>query len=55
MSIAGTRTARHQRIVEILGRTEVRSQTELLDLLARDGVEVTLATLSRELVELCAV
>ena len=55
MSIAATRTARHQRIVEILGRTEVRSQTELLDLLAQDGVEVTQATLSRDLVELGAV
>ena len=33
----------------------MRSQTELLDLLARDGVEVTQATLSRDLVELGAV
>ena len=32
--IATTRTARQQRIVDILGRTEVRSQTQLLDLLA---------------------
>ena len=55
MSIATTRTARQQRIVEILGRTEVGSQTELLDLLAADGIEVTQATLSRDLVELGAV
>ena len=51
MSVAATRTARQQRIVDILGRTEVRSQTELLDLLARDGIEVTQATLSRDLGE----
>jgi transcriptional regulator of arginine metabolism len=55
MSIAATRTARQQRIVEILTRTEVRSQPELLDLLARDGIAVTQATLSRDLVEVGAV
>jgi transcriptional regulator of arginine metabolism len=53
--IATTRTARQQRIVDILGRTEVRSQTQLLDLLAQDGIEVTQATLSRDLVEVGAV
>ena len=31
MTVAHSRTARHARIVEILGRTSVRSQTELLD------------------------
>jgi transcriptional regulator of arginine metabolism len=55
VSVAPTRTARHQRIVDILGRTEVRSQTQLLDLLATDGIEVTQATLSRDLVEVGAV
>ena len=55
MSIAATPTARQQRIVEILGRAEVRSQPELMDLLAADGIEVTQATLSRDLVEVGAV
>jgi transcriptional regulator of arginine metabolism len=55
MSIAASRTARQQRIVAILGRTGVRSQNELLDLLADDGIEVTQATLSRDLLEIGAV
>jgi transcriptional regulator of arginine metabolism len=49
-----TKTARHQRIVALLGRRAVHSQTELADLLAGDGVTVTQATLSRDLVELGA-
>jgi transcriptional regulator of arginine metabolism len=53
--IALTKTARHQRIVDLLSRTAVHSQPELADLLRRDGVEVTQATLSRDLVELHAV
>jgi transcriptional regulator of arginine metabolism len=53
--IAHTRAARHQRIVDILGRNNVRSQGELLEHLALDGLEVTQATLSRDLVELGAV
>ncbi|WP_270887826.1 arginine repressor [Pedococcus sp. 5OH_020] len=55
MSLAATRTGRQQRIVEILARTDVRSQGELLDLLAADGIEVTQATLSRDLLDLGAV
>ncbi len=55
MTVALSRTARHQRIVDILTRTAVRSQAELLLLLAQDGHEVTQATLSRDLVELGAV
>jgi transcriptional regulator of arginine metabolism len=54
-SIATTKIARHGRIVEILRRTPVRSQAELGHLLAVDGVEVTQATLSRDLVEIGAV
>ncbi|HEX6246871.1 MAG TPA: arginine repressor [Nocardioidaceae bacterium] len=50
-----TKNARQQRIVELLGRHQVRSQTELAELLARSGVSVTQATLSRDLVELDAV
>lgn len=55
MTVAQSRTARHACIVEILSRTVVRSQGELLALLARDGHEVTQATLSRDLVEIGAV
>jgi transcriptional regulator of arginine metabolism len=50
-----TKNSRHQLIVELLGTHEVRSQPELLDLLAERGVQVTQATLSRDLVELDAV
>jgi transcriptional regulator of arginine metabolism len=53
--IPDTKNARQQRIVELLATTEVRSQTELADLLHRAGVTVTQATLSRDLVELDAV
>ncbi|SDQ51782.1 arginine repressor [Quadrisphaera sp. DSM 44207] len=55
MSIPATRAARHARITDLLGRTAVRSQAELADLLAADGLAVTQATLSRDLVELGAV
>lgn len=50
-----TKTARRQRIIELLGRHHVHSQTELAELLAESGVTVTQATLSRDLVELEAV
>ncbi|MFL6099127.1 MAG: arginine repressor [Actinomycetales bacterium] len=50
-----TKPARHQRIADLLGREAVHSQPELAQLLARDGVEVTQATLSRDLDELGAV
>ena len=57
MTAAGTvsRAARHARIGEILRRRAVRSQTELADALAREGIEVAVATLSRDLDELGAV
>ena len=55
MTLAQSRTARHRRIVELLDNVAVRSQAELLTLLAEDGVDVTQATLSRDLVELGAV
>jgi len=54
MTVSTSRAARQQRIVEILGSTPVRSQTELLDHLASDGIEVTQATLSRDLVDVGA-
>jgi transcriptional regulator of arginine metabolism len=50
-----TRAGRHARIVELIRDRAVRSQTELAELLAGDGVQVTQATLSRDLEELGAV
>ena len=50
-----TKNARHQCIVELVSRHEVRSQGELADLLADNGLHVTQATLSRDLVELDAI
>ncbi|CAN5438720.1 arginine repressor [soil metagenome] len=49
-----TKSARHQRIIELVTHHEVHSQTELADLLAGEGLRVTQATLSRDLVELDA-
>ncbi|MDT7538568.1 MAG: transcriptional regulator of arginine metabolism [Actinomycetota bacterium] len=50
-----TKAARQARIVELLEASPVSSQTELGRLLAASGVEVTQATLSRDLDELGAV
>jgi transcriptional regulator of arginine metabolism len=50
-----TKGARQQRIIELLESGQVRSQTELADRLTADGLSVTQATLSRDLVELDAV
>ena len=49
-----TRNARHARIAALVQRQPVRSQTELAALLAAEGVQVTQATLSRDLEELGA-
>jgi len=50
-----TRVARQARIVELVAAMGVRSQTELAKLLAGEGIDVTQATLSRDLDELGAV
>ena len=50
-----TKAARHARIIALLEQHEVRSQTELADLLAAEGLVATQATLSRDLVEIGAV
>jgi transcriptional regulator of arginine metabolism len=50
-----TRSARHARIVELISAGPVTSQTQLARLLAESGVDVTQATLSRDLEELGAV
>jgi len=52
---AATKIARHRRIVELLRLNQVRSQVELAHLLTAEGLAVTQATLSRDLVELSAV
>ena len=51
----GSRPARQARIVALVSAREVASQAELAALLAAEGVEVTQATLSRDLDELGAV
>ena len=52
---ATTRAGRQARIVAILTAGPVHSQSELATLLADEGIEVTQATLSRDLEELGAV
>jgi transcriptional regulator of arginine metabolism len=54
-SAASTRAARQARIVELVSSMAIRSQTELAKLLAAEGIDVTQATLSRDLDELGAV
>lgn len=53
-SVPATKAARHARIVQLLGREQIHSQAELARALARDGLHVTQATLSRDLIELRA-
>jgi transcriptional regulator of arginine metabolism len=55
MTTALTRSARQARIAEVIAARPVTSQTQLVALLAEDGIEVTQATLSRDLEELGAV
>lgn len=50
-----TKASRRRRILDLLAHQPVRSQTELVRLLADMGVVVTQATLSRDLEELGAV
>lgn len=50
-----TKNARHQLVIDLLSQRQVHSQGELADLLAAEGVHVTQATLSRDLLELDAV
>ncbi len=55
MTVPRTKAARQARIVEILKNEPIRSQNELRAVLAAEGVDVTQATLSRDLDELAAV
>src|ERR1700752_193905 len=50
-----TRAGRQARVVAILSSAPVRSQSELATMLADEGIDVTQATLSRDLEELGAV
>jgi len=50
-----SRVARQARIVELITRRAIRSQSELATMLAAEGIEATQATLSRDLEELGAV
>jgi transcriptional regulator of arginine metabolism len=50
-----TRAGRQARIVTLLSSNSVSSQSELASMLAAEGIEVTQATLSRDLEELGAV
>ena len=49
-----SRTARQAKIVDILGKTRVSSQVQLSELLLEEGIDITQATLSRDLDELGA-
>jgi transcriptional regulator of arginine metabolism len=55
VSTPPTKAARHALIRALLVRASVHSQQQLAELLADEGVHVTQATLSRDLVELRAV
>jgi transcriptional regulator of arginine metabolism len=55
VTTALTRSARQARIRELIDAQPVTSQTQLAALLAEGGIEVTQATLSRDLEELGAV
>ncbi|KWX65656.1 arginine repressor [Mycobacterium sp. NAZ190054] len=55
MTASTTRAGRQARIVALLSAQSVRSQSELAALLADEGIDVTQATLSRDLEELGAV
>lgn len=54
MAFPSTKAARQGRIVELLEEHRIRSQSELAEHLAADGIQVTQATLSRDLVEIGA-
>ncbi len=50
-----SKTARQHRIAKLLEENHVTNQTQLVELLAADGVDVNQATVSRDLEELSAV
>lgn len=54
MITPSTRNARQAKILEILDRNRVTSQVQLSELLLEEGIDITQATLSRDLDELGA-
>ncbi len=50
-----SKSARHARIIELIGRGPIRSQAELAARLAESGIAVSQGTLSKDLLELGAV
>jgi transcriptional regulator of arginine metabolism len=50
-----TKTARRERIAELIASRVIHSQAELADLLTREGITVTQGTLSRDLDEIGAI
>ena len=54
MTVSTSRSARHQRIVDLLGEQPDKSQPQLLNLHAAEGNDVTQPTLSRDLVDVGA-
>lgn len=54
MTVPTTRNARQAKILEILDKTRVTSQVQLSELLLDEGIDITQATLSRDLDELGA-
>lgn len=55
MTVTRSKTARQARIVELVSRAAIRSQTELAELLRAEGYPVTQGTLSRDLNDVGAV
>jgi transcriptional regulator of arginine metabolism len=55
MSVLNTRAARRDLIIQIIRNTAVASQSDLVEMLRERGIEVTQATVSRDLDELGAV
>ncbi len=54
MAVPRTKNARRARIIELILSRPVRSQSELREMLQADGIDVTQATLSRDLDDLGA-
>ena len=55
MTIPASKTARQQLIIELLSKQSVRSQNDLVDLLKDQGINATVSTISRDLLELDAI
>jgi len=53
-AVPSTKAARHALITSVLSHTAIHSQSQLATILAQEGLHVTQATLSRDLVELRA-